>query len=261
MLKLDQPKMSYETKKVNVLYVGDNIDRISIMHVGYDFVFNNEAVTEGRLDVALRGDPGITVRRIWGTAIARDFPNFLDDLSKYDVVVLSDVGSDTMLISSDLMRGSRVPNRHKLVRDYVQNGGGLIMIGGYWSFGGFRGMARYHGTPIEEALPVSIKDGDDRVEVPEGFKLSFTNNDHPILSNLDRVEDHFFLGYNRIRAKENAQVLTKYMDDPIIIVGTFGKGRTMAFASDCDLHWGGSFVNSQNYPRFWRQAIRWLAKA
>jgi len=43
--------MSNEIKKVNVLYVDDNIDRILIMHVGYDFVFNNEAVTEGRLDV------------------------------------------------------------------------------------------------------------------------------------------------------------------------------------------------------------------
>jgi len=247
--------------KIRVLYVGDNIDEITIMHVGYDFTFNNKSVTEGRLDVALSGDPEISVRRIWGSAVATDFPNSTAELSKYTVVVLSDVGSDTLLITPELMKGSRVPNRHKLIREFVENGGGLIMIGGYWSFGGFRGTARYHDTPIEEALPVSIKDGDDRVEVPEGFRLNFADSDHPLLSNIDRKEDHYFLGYNRFRAKEGATVLASFMDDPMVVVGTFGKGRTMAFASDCDLHWGGSFVNSRNYSRFWRQAIKWLANS
>ncbi|MDA4130263.1 MAG: glutamine amidotransferase [Thaumarchaeota archaeon] len=248
------------TKKISVLYVGDNIDRISIMHVGYDFVFNNEAITEGRLEVALREDPQISVRRIWGTAIARDFPNSQEELSKYDAMVLSDVGSDTLLITPELMHGSRVPNRHKLIREYVRNGGGLVMIGGYWSFGGFRGIARYHGTPVEEALPVVIKDGDDRVEVPEGFSLLFSNHDHSTLSNLDRKQDHYFLGYNQIKDKPDSTILATYGNDPIMVVGSFGKGRTMAFASDCDLHWGGSFVTSSNYVKFWRQSIRWLAK-
>jgi uncharacterized membrane protein len=253
--------MSKETTKINVLYVGDNIDKITIMHVGYDYVFNNEAVTEGRLDVALSGDPQISVRRIWGTAIARDFPNSIEELSKFNVLVLSDVGSDTVLQSAELMKGSRVPNRLQLVREFTHGGGGLVMIGGYWSFGGFRGIARYHGTPVEEALPVLIKDGDDRVEVPEGFKMMLADVNHPILTNLDRNEDHYFLGYNRFRAKEGSTILANYQEDPIAVVGTFGRGRTMAFASDCDLHWGGSFVNSQNYPKFWRQSIKWLANA
>lgn len=250
-----------DERKINILYVGDNIDEITIMHVGFDFTFYNRAVTEGRLAVALSAVHGFAVRRIWGTAIAREFPNSLDELSKYDVVVLSDVGGDTLLFSDELMKGQRVPNRHKLIQEFVQNGGGLAMIGGYWSFGGFRGTARYHGTPIEEVLPVRIKDGDDRVEVPEGFRISFAESEHQMLSNLDRNEDHFFLGYNRFKAKEDATVLATYLDDPILVLGSYGKGRTLAFASDCDLHWGGSFVNSQNYVKFWRQAIKWLAKA
>ena len=43
------------------------------------------------------------------------------------------------------------------------------MVGGWFSFGGFQGQARYHDTPVEECLPVLIKDGDDRRELPEGW--------------------------------------------------------------------------------------------
>ena len=48
-----------------------------------------------------------------------------------------------------------VPNRLKLLRDYVAGGGGLMMIGGYFSFQGINGGARWHKTPVEEVLPVA----------------------------------------------------------------------------------------------------------
>ena len=44
-----------------------------------------------------------------------------------------------------------------------------MMIGGYYSFQGINGGARYHKTPVEEVLPVTCLPVDDRVEVPEGF--------------------------------------------------------------------------------------------
>src|SRR5690348_6842470 len=73
--KIESKRKSMPDRKANVLYVGDNIETISIMHVGYDLVFNNHSVTEERLDVALRSDPEISVDRIWGTAVDRKFPN------------------------------------------------------------------------------------------------------------------------------------------------------------------------------------------
>ena len=48
----------------------------------------------------------------------------------------------------------------------MRDGGGLLMIGGYLSFAGIDGKARYHGTPVEDALPVTIAATDDRVEAP-----------------------------------------------------------------------------------------------
>ena len=43
-----------------------------------------------------------------------------------------------------------------------KEGHGLMMAGGYLSFGGFEGKAHYHGTAVERALPVDIKPYDDR---------------------------------------------------------------------------------------------------
>ena len=42
------------------------------------------------------------------------------------------------------------------------------MFGGYLSFQGINGVARYKNTPIERILPVNILPYDDRVEAPEG---------------------------------------------------------------------------------------------
>ena len=48
--------------------------------------------------------------------------------------------------------------------------------------------------------------------------------------------------------------------DPFLVTGTYGKGRTLAFASDCSPHWGPpEFTSWDHYPRFWHQAVQWLA--
>ncbi|MFB0517458.1 MAG: glutamine amidotransferase, partial [Candidatus Neomarinimicrobiota bacterium] len=69
-----------------------------------------------------------------------------------------------------------------------------------------------------------------------------------------------FTGYNRLKAKPNAEVIAKVQEfgDPFVVVGTYGKGKSMAFASDVAPHWGAGFMKWPGYDRFWVQAIRWL---
>ena len=63
---------------------------------------------------------------------ATDFPTTMEDLKEYDVIILSDIGSNTLLLHPDVwLRGDRVPNRIKLLAKWAEQGGGLIMIGGY----------------------------------------------------------------------------------------------------------------------------------
>jgi uncharacterized membrane protein len=82
---------------------------------------------------------------------ARDFPQTLDGLRPYSVVILSDIGSNTLLLHPDTwLNGQPTPNRLKLLREFVRQGGGLIMMGGYYSYQGINGGARYRKSPIEE---------------------------------------------------------------------------------------------------------------
>ncbi len=65
-------------------------------------------------------------------------------------MILSDLGANTLLLHPDVwFKGEPVPNRLRLLREWVAGGGGLMMIGGYYSFQGINAGARYHRTPVE----------------------------------------------------------------------------------------------------------------
>ena len=58
------------------------------------------------------------------------FPASLDALQAYDAVILSDIGSNSILLHPDVwLKSQTFPNRLKLLRDWVSKGGSLAMIG------------------------------------------------------------------------------------------------------------------------------------
>ncbi|MGF6232821.1 putative membrane protein [Inquilinus ginsengisoli] len=191
----------------------------------------------------------------------RDFPQTLEGLQAYDAVILSDIGANTLLLHPDTwVHSKRTPNRLKLLRDYVRGGGGLLMFGGYYSFQGINGGARFHKTAVEEALPVEILPVDDRVEVPEGFDPKLVA-DHPILAGLPGPWPAL-LGFNEVRPKPGAQVLAtvgaEYGDLPLLVIGEYGTGRTLAWTSDIGPHWlPPDFAAWDGYGRLWSQALAW----
>ena len=179
-------------------------------------------------------------------------------LAEYDVVILSDVGSNTLLLHPETwLHGRPMPNRLQLLADWVRSGRGLAMAGGYMSFQGLHGQARYRGTPIEDVLPVQIEPVDDRVEVPEGFRPKVTQ-EHPILSGI-HGEWPLLLGYNRVTPKPEATVLLRQAEDPILAIGVVGRGRTLAWTSDIGPHWcPAGFSSWSGYRTLWTQALMWL---
>jgi len=192
---------------------------------------------------------------------ARDFPDTAEDLSAYDCVMLSDIGANTLLLHPDtFVRSKPLPNRLQAIRDYVANGGGLVMIGGYLTFQGIDAKAQYAGSAIEEALPVTLHRHDDRVECPQGV-TPVVATAHPIVDGLEGPWPDL-LGYNQIVPKAGATVLVTVGDDPLIVAGSFGKGRAVAFASDCGPHWAPpAFVEWSGYQRLWGQIANWAAGA
>ncbi|MBM4432252.1 MAG: cytoplasmic protein [Chloroflexi bacterium] len=193
--------------------------------------------------------------------VPREFPTAIADLEPYSIVMLSDCGSNTLLLHPDTFaKSEKTPDRLAVIHDYVQRGGSLLMIGGYMTFQGIDGKARYHGTPIEDALPVIIQATDDRVEIPAGIHPVPVQPRHPILAGIEG-EWPAFLGYNRFTARPSAQVLLTIGDDPFLVVWDYGKGRAAAFASDCGPHWGPpEYLNWQHHDRFWGQFAHWLSR-
>ena len=156
---------------ISVLLVGESWTSATTHYKGFDFfsAVTHEETGADYLKAALAQDGDIEFHFMPSHIAAEEFPTGMDELKKYDVIILSDIGSNTLLLSRKVfIEGKTQPNRLKLIRQWVQEGGALCMCGGYLSFAGFEAKAKYFRTPIEDVLPVNIYTFDDRVEAPEG---------------------------------------------------------------------------------------------
>ena len=187
------------------------------------------------------------------------FPTTMKEISEYDVVILSDIGSNTLLLpNATFSRSEKTPNRCELIKEYVKNGGGFCMVGGYMSFTGIDAKTRYGETAVKDILPVNLLKYDDRVEKPEGIIPQIIEK-HEIFEGIEG-NFPFFLGYNKtIPDETKGKVIASINDDPFIVTGKFDKGRSMAFTSDCAPHWGSKeFVEWKYYDKLWQNIITWL---
>lgn len=196
-----------------------------------------------------------------------DFPMTIEGLDAYDVIILSDIGANSLLLHPDVwLHGKPRPNRLKLIRSWTEAGGGLVMIGGYLTFQGIDGRARWHRTPVEAALPVDCLPYDDRIEVPEGFAAEIVGpKDHPVLAGLDDAWP-LLLGANEVTVKERegVEVLARLPASeggaPLLVVGPYGKGRSVVWTSDIGPHWlPQTFVDWPGYARLWRNVLAWAS--
>lgn len=245
-----------------VLIAGESWVMHTVHQKGFDH-FTTTAYGEGHrwLAEALTAG-GFVVEHLPNHLAAAQFPTDRAGLDGYDVVILSDIGSNTLLLHPDTFERSVVmPNRLALLRDYVAAGGGLVMVGGYLTFQGIDAKGRYAGTPVEEVLPVTLLDVDDRVEAPEGIVPTVRAADHPIVAGVPE-EWPALLGYNRLLARPEATVVAAVGDDPLLAAWTFGAGRAVAFASDCGPHWAPpDFCAWDGYAPLWQGLVGWAAGA
>jgi uncharacterized membrane protein len=243
-----------------VLIAGESWINASTDFKGYD-AFPHAQLELGAtaLIEALEAE-GHTVTHLPSHSVATDFPETLEKLDAYDVVILSDIGANSLLLHPRVFaQGRPFPNRLKLLAEWVRRGGGLAMAGGYLSFQGFQGKANFHGTAIEDVLPVEIHPYDDRVECPEGVSGELTGTVHDVTAGLD-AQWPILLGYQRIVAKPDATVLATIESRPLLSVRDEGAGRTLAFASDISPHWApDEFIGWKGYQRLFHQAVTWLS--
>lgn len=242
---------------MKLLFIGESWVIHMIHTKGYDsFTSTKYEEGAGHLIACLRQE-GIDVAYMPSHEVQVRFPRSLEELQAYDAIAISDIGANTFLLQNQTFyQMQTVPNSLELIKDYVKQGGGLLMIGGYLSFMGIEGKANYRHTPLADVLPVTMMPGDDRVELPQGFSPRAAEP-HPITANLG--EWPTFLGYNKLAAKPGTQLLLKHDENPFLVLGTYGRGHTAAFASDCAPHWGSvSFMEWPHYAAFWGNLVKHL---
>lgn len=195
---------------------------------------------------------------------AEGFPFAMEGLAPYDIIILSDIGANTFLLPPDVwLRSRTVPNRLRLLKEWVAQGGNLLMIGGYFSFQGIDGRARWRGTAVEDTLPVTCHPWDDRVEIPEGAQADILLPDHPVMAEMPAAWPPI-LGVNEVMVRDGATVVARLPEDqgghPLLVLGQHGQGRTAAWTSDVGPHWlSPEFCDWPGYGTLWKNLFGWLA--
>lgn len=249
----------------NVLLVGESWVSSSTHFKGFD-QFGSVTFHTGAkpLKAALEGSH-YNLTFMPAHEAAEEFPFEKGALDQWDVIILSDIGSNSFLLPQAVWLDSKtVPNRLKIIREWVEDGGALLMAGGYLSFQGIDGKARWRKTPVEDTLPVMCQPWDDRVEIPEGAVADILLPKHDIVKDLSSPWP-YVLGVNEVEVKDqdHIEVIAKLPDEhgghPLLVVGHYGKGRTAAWTSDISPHWlSPEFCAWEGYAKLWINMFDWL---
>ncbi len=192
---------------------------------------------------------------------AEHFPYTTEGLKEYACIVLSDIGADTLQIPPETFGASvRKPNRCNLLKEYVLEGGALLMVGGYMTFSGIGGQGKWAHSAVQDVLPVQLYPYDDRMEHCEGVFPETVKPEHPVMEGITG-EWPPVLGYNKSECIPEAELVATVCGDPFIAFADFGKGRSGIFSTDCAPHWAPpEFCNWEHYNRLFGNIIRYLIK-
>lgn len=246
--------------KDKILFMGESWVIYMTHQKGFD-MFTNSVYEEGANKLLNVLNKNFDVDYIRGHEIPVKAPNTIEELEKYKAIIISDIGANSFYLHPDTFsKGMRTQNRIKLMEEYVRNGGGLCMVGGYLTFQGIDGKGHWKNTAVEKLLPIDFEVFDDREECPEGINPVVVDSSHPILKGIDD-KFPYFLGYNRSILKDGASLVVKINECPFIASWDYYKGRSAIFASDCAPHWGSNeFIEWRHYEKIWTNIVNWIIK-
>jgi uncharacterized membrane protein len=194
----------------------------------------------------------------------KQFPAGLDELSKFDVVFLGDVGLDGNQLTSEQCR---------LLKGLVEHqASGLVFMPG--------SQGRQFSlldTPLADLLPVVLDDsqpGGWGSRTPGHFELTESGR-RSLLTNLADTQEQNqevwedlpgFQWYAPVvRAKSGSEVLAVHKDAsnnygrlPLLVTRTFGAGKVLFMGTDGAWRWRKGVEDKYHY-RFWGQVVRWMA--
>src|SRR5512133_1317602 len=105
---------------VRVLLAGESWVSNSTHYKGWDY-FSSTTYETGVKDLqTVLTSAGVIFTHMPSHLAAEEFPNTMEGLSSYDVILLSDIGSNTLLLPADVfISGKTAPNRLILLKEWV----------------------------------------------------------------------------------------------------------------------------------------------
>ena len=178
----------------------------------------------------------------------------------YDVIVIGD-------ITASQFSGGK-PAVFRKVRELVQKGTGLMMLGGEYTFGN----SDWQGPDakvLSDLLPVEMIPGHFEGEAratpkaPGKQYLLTLDPDPKENAKVWNIKFEGLTGLSKLKRKSTGEVLATRgdSDDPVLVSGMVVEGRVLAFAAeDTWRAWQRSKQAIAGHQRFWKQAMLWLAK-
>ncbi len=93
------------------------------------------------------------------------------------------------------------PDRLTTVKNWIADGGGLLMLGGWLSFSGAFGKGGWGRSSFSNALPVQCLATEDLVESSAGFTAELVVPGHPAVKGLSWDTFPPIFGYNEVTAE------------------------------------------------------------
>ncbi len=162
----------------------------------------------------------------------------------------------------------------RTIATLTERGKGLMMIGGFHSFG----PGGYRDTPLADALPIELgrfERQDVSFDSPVSKDLHWwgklplvPTQPHPVTTLAAGAENMRLwsalpplVGANKFdNLKPRSRVLLESGErQPLLVAGEYGAGRVLAFAGNGTVRWWQQGHQAE-HRRFWRQVILWLAR-
>jgi len=174
------------------------------------------------------------------------------ELEEFKVLILGDVGRD-FFAEGQLER----------IAKFVESGGSLLVVGGKQNFG----ANGYANTPLARVLPITPDPSDKYNEVKVGVTTTPDGAAHPVFQDIKidwslAQELGTVITTGNLKAGATALLTSADGKYPIVVVQSYGQGRSVVLLSDSTWSWklgqAAKPLPIDLHNVFWSSLIDWL---